>query len=150
MKDQSICLVIQGPSSHVNVIKEKYKDDIPLIFSTWRGNEDKYDNKDVVIFNDLPPEPGIKNVMLQQKSTYNGLLKAKELGYEYAIKIRSDSYFTNINNFIKSDIDWNKLNFLYFLDYLRDGKQYQYFCDYLQISTTDQLLKMWNFNQWVL
>ena len=40
--------------------------------------------------------------MLQQLSTYNGLIKAKELGFKNAIKIRSDSYFTDIDTYLKN------------------------------------------------
>lgn len=143
-----ICLIIQGPSNHVNTIKKIYKDvNIPIVFSTWEGEESKYDINDIVIFNKIPQERGIKNVMLQQLSTYNGLLKARELGFKRAIKIRSDTYFTNLPLFLKNNIDYNKLNFLFWLDYYRedDSIYYKYFCDYIQISNIDNLLKMWNF-----
>ena len=147
-----ICLVIQGQSDYVNILKEKYKNcDIPIIFSTWIGEESKYDKNDIVVFNKMPIERGIQNVMLQQLSTYNVLLKAKELGFKNAIKIRSDAYFTDLSLFLKNDIDYNKLNFLYFLDYHRtngpdkNNNEYKYFCDYIQISSVDNLLKMWNF-----
>jgi hypothetical protein len=147
-----ICLIIQGQSHHVNIIKEKYKySNIQMIFSTWEGEESKYDENDIVIFNKMPIERGIQNVMLQQLTTYNGLLKAKELGFKNAIKIREDTYFTDLSLFLKNDIDYNKLNFLYFLDYHRitgldkSNKSYKYFCDYIQISSVDNLLKMWDF-----
>ena len=147
-----ICLIIQGPSDYVNIHKEKYKNmNIRLIFSTWVGEESKYNENDIVIFNKIPIERGIQNVMLQQLSTYNGLLKAKELGFKYAIKIRSDAYFTDLSLFLKNNIDYNKLNFLYFLDYHRIGgadknsNYYKYLCDYIQFSNVDNLLKMWNF-----
>jgi len=147
-----ICLIIQGPSDHVNILKEKYKNtNIQIIFSTWIGEESKYNENDIVIFNKMPIERGIQNVMLQQLSTYNGLLKAKELGFKNAIKIREDTYFTDLSLFLKNDIDYNKLNFLYFLDYHRTigpdkiSNYYKYFCDYIQISSVDNLLKMWDF-----
>ena len=117
-----ICLIIQGASDYVNILKEKYKNmDIQIIFSTWEGEESKYNENDIVIFNKMPIERGIQNVMLQQLSTYNGLLKAKEMGFETAIKIRSDAYFTDLSSFLKNNINNNKLNFLYFLDYHRNG-----------------------------
>jgi len=147
-----ICLIIQGSSDYVNIIKEKYKDsNIQIIFSTWVGEESKYNENDIVIFNKMPQERGVQNVMLQQLSTYNGLLKAKELGFKNAIKIIEDTYFTELSLFLKNDIDYNKLNFLFFLDYHRIGgpdksnNNYKYFCDYIQVSTVDNLLKMWDF-----
>jgi hypothetical protein len=147
-----ICLIIQGASDYVNILKEKYKNmDIQIIFSTWEGEESKYNENDIVIFNKMPIERGIQNVMLQQLSTYNGLLKAKEMGFENAIKIRSDAYFTDLSYFLTNEIDYNKLNFLFFLDYHRingpdkNSNYYKYFCDYIQISNVNNLLKMWNF-----
>lgn len=147
-----ICLIIQGASDYVTILKEKYKNmDIQIIFSTWEGEESKYNENDIVIFNKMPIERGIQNVMLQQLSTYNGLLKAKEMGFENAIKIRSDAYFTDLSYFLTNEIDYNKLNFLFFLDYHRingrdkNSNHYKYFCDYIQISSVDNLLKMWNF-----
>jgi len=147
-----ICLIIQGASDYVTILKEKYKNmDIQIIFSTWEGEESKYNENDIVIFNKMPIERGIQNVMLQQLSTYNGLLKAKEMGFENAIKIRSDAYFTDLSYFLTNEIDYNKLNFLFFLDYHRingrdkNSNHYKYFCDYIQISSVDNLLKMWDF-----
>ena len=110
-----ICLIIQGASDYVTILKEKYKNmDIQIIFSTWEGEESKYNENDIVIFNKMPIERGIQNVMLQQLSTYNGLLKAKEMGFENAIKIRSDAYFTDLSYFLTNEIDYNKLNFYSF------------------------------------
>tara|TARA_B100000035_G_scaffold280319_1_gene260505 strand:- start:86 stop:367 length:282 start_codon:yes stop_codon:yes gene_type:complete len=43
-----LCLIIQGPSNNVAIIKEKYKNiNIPLIFSTWEGEENKYNENDI-------------------------------------------------------------------------------------------------------
>ena len=151
-KMNKICLIIQGPSHYVDIIKDEYKDNnIPIIFSAWEGEESKYNENDIVVFNKMPQERGVQNIMLQQLATYNGLLKANELGFKNAIKIRSDAYFTDLSLFLKNDIDYNKLNFLYFLDYHRingpdkNSSYYKYFCDYVQFSSVDNLLKMWNF-----
>lgn len=148
--DNKICLIIQGPSDYVNILKQIYKNiNITIIYSTWIGEEHKYNENDIVIFNKKPDEPGKQNIMLQQITTYNGLLKAKELGFKNAIKIREDCYFTNLLLFLNNNIDYNKLNFLYFLDYYRidsyKNNRYKYLCDYIQIGTVDNLLKMWLF-----
>lgn len=147
----SLCMIIQGPtnSKYLKKVQKKYKkSNIPLIFSTWKGEESKFKKKDLVLFNEVAEATGVQNIMLQQLSTYNGLLEAKKLGYKYAIKIRSDMVFTNIEKFLKLDIDYNKLNFLYFINHLREDhnfKHYKYLCDYIQISSIDNLLNLWNF-----
>lgn len=147
----NLCIVIQGPINNVYLkkIKRKYKkSNIPLIFSTWRGEESKFKKKDIALFNKLVEVTGVQNIMLQQHSTYKGLLEAKKMGYKYAIKIRSDMVFTDLEKFLKLDIDYNKLNFLYFLNYVREdhgSKHYKYLCDYIQISSVDNLIDLWNF-----
>jgi len=73
------------------------------------------------------------------------------MGFENAIKIRSDAYFTDLSYFLTNEIDYNKLNFLFFLDYHRingpdkNSNYYKYFLDYIQVSNVNNLLKMWNF-----
>lgn len=147
-----ICMIIQGPSMYVKTLKERYQNtDVQIIYSTWEGEESKYDNDDIVVFSKKPNISGVQNVILQRISSYNGLLKAKELGYKKAIKIRDDCYFTDLSRFLNKGIDFNKLNFLYFLKYHRVGgpdknsNNYEYFYDLFQISSVDNLLKMWDF-----
>jgi hypothetical protein len=71
-------IVVQGPSSYVNEIKESYSG-YPLIFSTWVSEEKNYHfEKDVVVFND----------------------KTKELGHTHLLKMRNDIILTNVESFI--------------------------------------------------
>ena len=67
------------------------------------------------------------------------------MNLKYSIKIRSDCYFTNIDAII-NNIDLNKINFLYFCNYLRNNISYQYFVDYAQFGKTEDLLNIWDFN----
>ena len=62
----TLCIVIQGPSNNVTLLKQNYSNsNVTLIFSTWKGEESKYDENDIVIFNDIPVEKGTQNVMMQ-------------------------------------------------------------------------------------
>jgi len=126
---KNCCIVIQGPSNHVSLLKEKWGSDVPLIWSTWVGEELKYKNNDVVVFSEPPIDKGIHNVYMQSVSTLNGIKLAKEHGFENVIKIRSDQYPTNPIQFIRL-FDETKINFFtydtntnrhYLVDYFMGG-----------------------------
>ena len=141
-----IAIVIQGPSNYVEEVKITWKG-FDLIFSTWKGSEDKYNKNDVVIFNEEPTISGPFNFNFQRISSYNGLLKAKELGYTHALKIRSDYLPTNSQKFIEL-LDFNKMNFLLWhytsflwLDFpTLNG----YFTDHFSFGPIDYMLEMWD------
>jgi hypothetical protein len=78
-----------------------------------------------VIYNTIPQVAGTHNFNLQRVSTIAGLLKAKELGYTHALKIRCDMYPTNAQALLDC-MDWNKLNFFAWCNH-QDG----YVADYI-------------------
>lgn len=140
----NIAIVVQGPSNNIPVFKSTFKEN--LIFSTWEGEEDKYLSSDIVIFGKKPEDFGPGNFNLQAISTLNGLYKAKELGYEKALKIRSDLYPTNTEKFLKI-INNDCINFLAWQknSYLNYG----YFVDYLMSGKIESLIKLWNNSNFV-
>lgn len=138
------CILIQGPSNHVNEIKSSFKDH-DLIFSTWCGEESKYEESDIVIFNDHPPYPGHANFWHQKISTLNGLLKCKELGYTHVLKIRSDIISTK--NDIFELFDDNKLNFLCWHYHEVYPNCKGYLVDYFMYGCVDKMIKMWDIKE---
>jgi len=63
-----------------------------------------------VVENTKPDYSGVSNINLQIKSTKNGLFKAKELGFKYCLKTRTDQriyrhdfilYFLSLLDFFK-------------------------------------------------
>lgn len=126
----------------------EFKND--LIFSTWIGSEKEYSDDDIVIFNREPSIPGPFNFNYQRISTYNGLLKAKELGYTHALKIRSDYLPTNAKEFIKllkpdkmNFLLWHYTSFLWLTYPTLNG----YFTDHFSCGPIDHMLKMWNIEE---
>jgi hypothetical protein len=105
------CVVVQGPtySQWIKEVKESWIG-YQVIYSTW-DNADKslYDESDIVIYNTIPSEAGVKNLNLQKVSTINGFLKAKELGWKRALKARSD-FSTKTANGLFELFDKTKLN----------------------------------------
>lgn len=134
-----ICIIVQGKSDYVNQIKNNWNDN-NVIFSTWIGEESKYTKNDLVIFNKPPHYSGPQNLFYQQITSLNGLLKAKEIGYKKAIKIRSDMLVENTKKFL--NLFDKDLNFFYWHDY--DGG---YICDYFMGGDIDQMIKLWDIDK---
>jgi hypothetical protein len=122
------CVVVQGPThpSWIQKVKESWVG-YQIIFSTWEGTDRKlYDESDIVIYNPIPSECGIKNLNLQKISTINGFLKAKELGWTRALKVRSDFSTTSADGLF-SIFDGKKLNLhgwwdSYITDFYMEGE----------------------------
>ena len=121
-----LAIIIQGPSSYVSELKNAWQG-YNIIWSTWDGEQSKYEVSDTVIYNTLPLERGVQNIALQKITTLNGILKAKELGYDRVLKWRSDLLPSNAKNLVNS-FKTDSLNFLawhnygkYFVDYFVEG-----------------------------
>jgi hypothetical protein len=142
-----IAIVIQGPSSNPVEQREAWhlrKSD--LIFSTWIGSEHLYSRDDMVIFNEMPQIPGPMNFNCQIKSTVSGLLKAKELGYTHALKLRSDMIPLNSENFINS-LNYEKINFLSWCNFEVYPKCPGYLTDFLCFGDIDRMIKLWSIDK---
>tara|TARA_Y100000389_G_scaffold198809_1_gene235992 strand:- start:859 stop:1461 length:603 start_codon:yes stop_codon:yes gene_type:complete len=135
------CIIIQGPSRYVNELKENYGD-LPIIWSAWIGEDSHYNAKtDTVVLSPIPENRGVRNLNMQKISTINGLDFAKKLGYNYAIKMRSDQYPTNPSEFVKL-FDKDKLTFLS----SHSGGGNPYLIDYYMGGSIDDLLELWDLN----
>tara|TARA_B110000879_G_scaffold176482_1_gene230437 strand:+ start:199 stop:1179 length:981 start_codon:yes stop_codon:yes gene_type:complete len=100
--NDKVSIVMQGPIIEkqeftletIKLYRKRYPN-VKLILSTW----DNYDKSLIskfteigveVILNSMPDYFGISNVNLQIKSTKVGIFRAKELGFEYCLKTRTD------------------------------------------------------------
>ncbi len=129
-------IIIQGPSTNVSELKEAWKG-YNIIWSTWIGEETKYDVNDIVLFNEIPLERGVQNIALQKLSTLNGISKAKELGFKRVLKWRNDLIPSNTEKLIKTF----KTDSINFLTWHNEGK---YFIDYFIEGDIDDIYKIWN------
>jgi hypothetical protein len=142
--NNKIAIIIQGPSSNVKEQKESwesYKDNV--IFSTWVGSEHLYDEIDNVIFNEPPTEISETKFNYQVLSTHNGLVRAKQLGYKYALKLRSDLIPTNCLEFLKL-IDNNEFNFLCWHEHIVYENCPGYLVDFLMSGPIDKMIDLWS------
>jgi hypothetical protein len=140
MKD--FVIIVQGSSLYVERLKQSLYG-FNVIYSTWIGEENKFSEADIVIFNDLPNFYGPANLNLQKITTMSGLRKAKEMGYKKALKLRSDIIPTNMNKFVDC-LDNDAINFLcWHLHEVYPGCP-GYLVDYLMSGSVDDLLELWN------
>jgi len=91
--DYKGCVVVQGGienASYISDIKKCWKG-YQIIFSTWKNTPmEWFDSDDIVLYNQKPRNSGVQNFYYQKVSTICGLEKAKELGWERALKWRVD------------------------------------------------------------
>jgi hypothetical protein len=105
-----MAIVMQGPVMHdydftnetIKIYKNHFQD-TSIILSTWEGEKIPSDCKaDEIILSKKPDYPGYWNINLQIESSKNGMNLAKDLGFEYAVKTRTDQrmYAVNIKKYL--------------------------------------------------
>lgn len=133
------CIIVQGPTypNSINHIKHAFMN-YDVIYSTWRGYESWYGKDEIVLFSHLPIDSGVKNLNYQKESTIEGLRLAKKLGYKRALKLRSDMWTNNADEFMKlfKEDSYNTLC------WIEDNGGY--FSDFLMEDTINNLLEVWN------
>jgi len=99
---EKVAIVMQGPivtkdnfTYETLKIYRKRFPKISLILSTWNEYSEDELNKFKainveIIRNTKPDYAGISNINFQIESTKNGIFKAKELGFKYCLKTRTD------------------------------------------------------------
>jgi hypothetical protein len=131
------CVVVQGPTyEHSFPQIKKCWEGYDVIYSTWKGYEKHYQNESV-IFSDLPSEKGVHNINYQKHSTVNGILRAKEMGYDRVLKIRSDMWVKNPKLFFEKMT--KGYNTQMWVEY--NGG---YLTDYWMEDSIDNLLMVWD------
>jgi hypothetical protein len=136
--DYKGCVVVQGPtySQWITKVKESWVG-YQVIFSTWdSADKSLYDESDIVIYNPHPALAGIKNLNYQKVSTINGVIKAKELGWDRVLKVRSDFSTTTADGLFKL-FDKTKLN-------LHGYWHLGYISDFFMEGEVDDILKLFD------
>lgn len=134
--NNDLAIIIQGPSENVDQLKKAWAG-FNLVWSTWKGEESKYKEGDVVLFNNIPIEHGVQNIALQRDSTLSGIKKCKTMGYKRVLKWRSDLLPSNAKELVKTF----KEGYLNFLTWHNLGK---YFVDYFLEGDIKDVYKIWN------
>lgn len=132
------CIIVQGPaySNSISQIRQCWKG-WDIIYSTWKGYEGLHTEDEIVIYSTLPHSNGVKNLNYQKVSTLAGLNMAKELGYERALKWRSDMWTNNAEELLSKFTDG--YNTLFWVEHAGG-----YLSDYFMEDTVDNLLTLWD------
>lgn len=108
-EEKPLAIVLQGPIRHdSNFTLETvriYRKNFPhcqVIISTWENEREDVlalleKENAIVLRNQLPDIRGLGNTNYQIHSSYEGIKKAQELGFEYVIKSRTDQRFYEVN-----------------------------------------------------
>lgn len=134
----NLIVVSQGPADYVSEVEAAWAGAAPVIHSTWVG-EHKPEMKHFCL-SIKPENPGRQNVFCQQRTTLNGLMRAKALGYKTAIKLRSDMAPTDAKKFL--ELLGGDFSFLYWHDHAAG-----YLVDYFQYGLIDDLIDLWSFEE---
>jgi hypothetical protein len=105
-----LAIVMQGPvmndydfTFETIKIYKKHFQNTSIILSTWEGEKIPSDcEADEIILSKKPDYTGYWNINLQIESSKNGMKLAKDLGFEYAVKTRTDQrmYAVNIKKYL--------------------------------------------------
>jgi hypothetical protein len=134
------CILIQGPTDrlHIQENKKCWKN-YDIIFSTWvDSDKTAYDTTDTILYNEYPISSHPNNWGLQRVSTLNGIVLAKELGYDRVLKWRSDFKTNNAKNLLNL-FDIDKFNFYSFIDQ-RGG----YITDFFMEGNINEMYNIFN------
>lgn len=127
---ENTAIIIRGITYNVSEIRECFKDySNNIIFSTWKGNENKFKSEEKVVYSEQPVIDGPSSFILQRTTSLAGLEFASSLNYQNAILIRFDTIFRPADKIIEL-FNFDKLNFLcwhqhgigYLVDYIMAGK----------------------------
>lgn len=115
------CVVVQGKVNinYLKKIKQAFSG-YQLIHSCWEGDDGSlFDESDIVVVNEIPTNAGPGNFYLQKKSTIEGMKKAIELGWNRALKWRSDMWCKDGDKLFQK-FDSDSLNLYFWANHL-DG-----------------------------
>jgi hypothetical protein len=132
------CIVVQGPveQNSIEQIRQCWKG-YDVIYSTWIAFEGTFTNDEIAIYSQLPSTTGTYNMNYQKTSTLAGLELAKKMGYDRALKMRSDMWVKNPKAFFDKFTDG--YNTLFWHEHAGG-----YLSDYWMEDSVDNLLTLWD------
>lgn len=141
--ESKICILIQGPLTYFNEIIKTYEQFKKHIIISTNDKSLKalyklHYNKFTIVNTNMAPYPGRANINNQVQTTFAGVKKAEQMGFDYILKIRSDVFINDIG-FLIELFDTKLIYFPAYHNY--DGG---YLCDYMMFGPTKFMLKFWD------
>jgi hypothetical protein len=153
MMNNGHVLVVQGPDKHVQELSLILKGQ-NVIFSTWCDSENGHKHENLknfgggqnqhVVCRPMPIWRGRNNLNLQKQSTLTGLHLARELGYEFSFKIRSDMVLTGVEelmDLLQAEVNKGPAR-IFFFDWVLHRTGYP--MDFVQFGKTQDLIRLWS------
>jgi hypothetical protein len=137
---RDFAIIVTGTNIDTTKFKDRFDN---VIFSTWIDQKHKFNDHNNVIFNNYPIINGPANFNLQKLATLSGLIKAKELGFKYALRTRGDVIFENPVKFLEL-LDNEDLNFLCWHDHEVYPKCKGYLVDYFMSGRITDMITLWS------
>jgi hypothetical protein len=139
----NIFVVLQGPIDYVDDIVETYlpyKDIIAISTNSidYKSEIKLINNGFKLIKNKQLDLPGVKNFNNQVLNTFEGVKVAKELNYDYVLKIRADIMIPDLNILLDS-LDKKCVYFSSYHNWCGG-----YLCEHLVGGPVDYMLKLWD------
>lgn len=141
--NKDICILVQGPITfYESIIKSYHNYKENVLISTNDTNKIVIEELQAaglnILINKIALFSGRANFNNQVLNTFNGLVKAKEMGFKYVLKIRGDIFIDRISDLINTF----DLNTIYFPAYHNhDGG---YLCEHMIFGEIDFMLSLWN------
>jgi hypothetical protein len=140
------CILITGliKYEYISLLIDTYINIKHKIISTWNDQDKKLldilsDNGFTLVLNNYPINKNSANYQI--RCILNGCLKAKDMGYKYIIRMRTDINCNNFKKFIEIiyDLYINKITFFYCIFY---PPFKFYFLDVMIAGDINEILKM--------
>ena len=167
MFEKQTAIIIQGPVVYkqnftLDTVKLYHHNfpNVRIILSVWEDETEIREWKDLELYNaevvyvKKPLIRGYQNINLQLATSYYGLLRAKELGYKYSFKTRTDMRFyspemvalmyTYMKGFPLRNTSIQKERLVIF------PPRYDYFyfiSDFFMFGNVDDMLHYWDVNR---
>jgi hypothetical protein len=148
MANLDVSIIIQGPISYCQEVISSYAGVKNVLWCTWEDESKEgisiIENSGIYVhLIEKPRSSGYWNINFQCKSTYEGLLKSKELfNTTYYLKIRSDFKISDValltERFILKE---ENINFIGWANVLEG-----FFLDYIVFGTFENMRDYWKFN----
>lgn len=134
-------IIIQGPNTYGEQIKKCYSS-FSVIFSTLEDSntDDLQDSDFIIVKNKTPEHSGQNNFNYQVINTLNGIKKAKDLGFDYVFKIRSDITIKEMQKLF--DLMNSSKDTIYFSAY--HNWNGGYLCEHMLYGHVDAMEKLWS------
>ncbi len=137
-------IVLQGPVEYAKEIVDCYSGvKSRVIVSTNLIREDQQEilacKGFIVKKAKTPAHAGKSNFNNQVATTYCGMLAAKEAGFEYALKLRSDIMIDDVFDFVSK---LNKSSVYFSARHTHNNRSY--LCEHMLFGSTDFMVKLWN------